>query len=591
MTVPIAALRMFSEYPKRSASAPCHFCTMEFPMTHNSITPPNARSAKQIVLAMLLGATVFGLAAPTRADFMVNPMKIDLMPQPADRVTMPIYVNNTDPNSMITATLAIVEVTQAESGTWQIIEPNSGIDVNGLPSCTSWISLDRNTVQIPPFGSVAVMMEVRVPPRTRGFYVGAILVSERKRPDATGVVVVIRYCVPVLVDIQGRPMRHRVTLDNVALEAIPATIENQATTLVRVDISNNGGTFSRLEPFARIQAFSNDHWFELTKVTFEDLGIFPGKNLKLRKSIDRILPKGRYRLESALFVDGRPVKGIATEVDFVGDPSARKATADLELKLEPQSVFIDSLPGAPRTGAITVQNPSNDPVTIQASLLMHPVLRGMTIGDVKADELSCAGWVTLQPEQFTIRGGSRQGIRIISNMPKEGNPTRMHANYYALLQLRAKYADGQNAGVATTNICITNKKVQSQPAAQAMRPPIIQVIDANSFAVVGRFNNTGNVHFTPKCIATIGKPDNSSSEQYLLSGSANTMLPFEIRDFSRIIDLTDYQPGIYRLRVDLEYGPKMVATTQVPVRIGLEDNQKMVEAITTKEFEAVGAKW
>jgi hypothetical protein len=511
---------------------------------------------------------------------MVTPMKMELTPSSRQRIETTLRITNEDPNQTKIIDLVLIELSQWESGTWRIIEPGSDFDMSKLTSCIDWIKFGADSVEVKPMSMVPVTVRINVPPAVRGFYAAAILVKERPRPDVEGIALVVRFVVPVLVEIQGQPMRHNVTLNDIGMESSQETFDDPATTLVSMRIANNGGTYARLRAFTKVKKFSAGHWREITTAEFRPVSILPGVEFNLKSDIQRSLPPGKYRLSGALYVDGRRVKPIEKEIDFAGDPSVTKVAVDAALEMSPTDIVINAIPGATRTTVLKVYNASDETVNVRTALTLPPILRGVAFGEVKGDDLNCTGWVKVVPETFTIRGGGRQNIRIIAEIP---NAELIHPSYYALLSLRARYPDGQNAGIRTTHICVANTNVEAEPAAQPMKLTLAANEEENKYVVVARFGNVGNVHFAPRCRATVSTTMGKTVARMWLAGKAGLMLPLELRDFSGVLDFSKVPAGAYRLTAILEYadleGVTKQTTYMIPIRVTVVGEQRIVEII------------
>lgn len=543
------------------------------------------------VLVWLIGlvAGVFPFARPAAGQFVVQPMKIVMAPRAGQRARTIIKLQNSEFEVEKAVDVIVTDLTQAEDGVWERIEPGSDFDTSKLSSCRDWITLESNSYIVAPLQSVPVLVTVKVPPGVRGFYCAAIVVTVGAPPGVPGIAVVYKLVVPVLIEIQGRPMRHQVELTDVGMEFREPGGENPATTLVSMSIANNGGTNSILKGLAKVWALSSrGDWRAVTTAEFREVSIIPGVKLKLKSDINRSLPRGKYKVEGWLHVDGRRIKPIEKEIDFAGDPAITKIAIDTPLILKPTNVLIDSVPEATRTRVLSVYNNSNETINITATLSLPDVLQGVAQGDLKGEDLNCAEWVEVVPETFTLHGGGRKNLRIISKMP---NPEKMHSNYYALLGLRATYTDGQNAGLTNAHVCVANTKVEDRPGVQPMKLTL-GAMEGSNYVIVARFANFGNVHLMPRCIAEVRTPEQRFVKRLLLAGKYSLMLPFEMRDFSAVLDFSEIATGAYRLVATLRYGPDEVIATQIPIRVSGEGEQRFVEIIGQKEFEeTIGVAW
>lgn len=540
----------------------------------------------RIIAIMLVILLSNGLAS---AQFLVQPMKIELTLPRGKRGVTDIRLQNTGTLSNKIIDLTVHELTQSEDARWQIILPDSDFDTSKLSSCRQWISINPSSCDVPPVTNVPVRLTVTVPQSARGFYSAAIMARMRQAEDIVGIGLDIRFVIPVLLQIEGRPMRHNVGLKDVGMQFREQTAENPATTLISQKIANDGGTFSRLKGYVRVDGLFDEHWRQITTAEFDEVSIMPGAEFTLKSDIERSLPSGKYRVTGTLFVDGRRVIPVVKEIDFAGDPSVETASVDTALVLIPDEVIIESVPGATRTETVTIHNTSDEVVSVRVVPTMPPHLVGVAAGaDLLGPDLSCAGWVKVQPEQFTLRAGERQRTVISTTMP---NPGKIQAYYYALLNLQATYADGQNAGVTKAYVIVANKKAEASYAAVATREVTLGAMEASKYVVVSRFGNVGNVHFRPRCRAMITKLQGGTVAKMLLSGKAHSMLPLETRDFSGVLNFSEIPVGVYRLSAILEYAPGEMATTDKPVRVSVQGNRKVVEITTTEELQKIGITW
>lgn len=562
------------------------------------------RSHQVWAVAILVGVLLS--AGPAFGQFIVQPMTVNVQTRPSKLVKTGIDIQSLDPNEVHTIDLHLVELGQWEDGTWRIIDPNVdlndpnspnfGFDISKLASCKEWITLRRNSVEITPWGSSPVPLDLRVPPGTNGFYAAGIIATLRARPDQTGqVTLIMRMLVPVIIEVQGRTMRHRVGLTDVGMELVEATEFGPATTLVSLDIENNGGTLSRLHPFARVFGFSDGHWRLLTTMEYNEVSIIPQGKLKLRQSIGQSLPTGEYKVTGALYVDAKRAKELKKEFSFVGDPGVTKVAGDAPIDLMPPDITITSLPGVTRSETITVFNASDEAINVQTTLGLPRVLEGVAFGDIfKGSDLDCSRWLKIIPEKFTLSSNGKQNLRIISEMSDSAS---MHPCYYALLSLHSSYVDGQRAGTKTANICIANEKIEAQPEAEDIHAMKLTpaLMEGSRYLIIARFGNFGNIHFNPiECKAVPVSTTGASLEKiWLRSEKRGPMLPLEVRDFSGVLDVSTFPAGTYYLVAGLEYAPGVRKEKYIGIRISIQGGQRVVDIVRLEEEleEKITVNW
>ncbi|MBL7146981.1 MAG: hypothetical protein ISS76_22270 [Phycisphaerae bacterium] len=541
-----------------------------------------------IVMSMFVsGGSAFG-------QIVVQPMRMDLPLMPRQQFQTSLSFQSFDPNETYELDITVVDLTQTEDGQWEIIEPNdTTFDRSGLSSCKSWISLASNYVSAAPMGAAGVTVDIKVPIRTRGFYAAGIIPSVRPRAGTSKTIGInVRFLVPVLIDIQGRPMRHEIKLKNMALEPVNANRERPASTNVIMSIDNNGGTRSHLKGFAQIKGFLDGHWREITTAEFTAASIIPGAKLKLKANV-KSLPPGNYRVGGWLYVDGRRDQRITDEFAFAGDPSIIKVATDAPIDLLPGSISINSLPGATRVEVIKVYNASDETVNVEAAVRLPQSLNGVAFGDMKGNDLDCTGWLEFEPKQFSLRSRAQQSIRIISKMPN--NISELIPCYYAVLGFVSTYADGQSGGVTTAPISVANQNITVDPYIYGMTlKPALK--DGMEYYVIARYGNFGRIHFTPlgcraAIVDSLGAPVAITA---LTSRKTDMMLPFEARDYSGVIDISRIPEGVYRLAAELRHGLELAEKTdkQIGIRVMAQGGQKVMEVLQVDNLgEKIEVQW
>lgn len=560
------------------------------------------RSRRLSALAMVIAAALLLSSGTVFGQFTVQPMKLDLQVTVGKQVESALEIQNIDPNQAHTIDFSISELTQGEDGSWQIIDPNDildpnspfhGFDMSKLSSCSQWISLGVDSVTVDALQVVPVPLTVKVPRGQRGFFCAGIIASIRPRPDTTDVALILRFLVPVIIEIQGRPVRNRVQATDVGMEYLSAQGSRPATALLTMKIENNGVTFPRLNPVSRVWIFTEGHWKVLATTAFPDIGIIPGAKLNLKTSLNKSLPTGKYKVAGVLYVDGQRTRRIEKEVDFEGDPAIVRAAADAPLDIFPADLEVENLPGAKRTTLLKIYNGADETVNVRLGVGLPDSIKNTVYQGVKGMDLDCSRWLTVEPQQFTLRGeGGMQNVSIISAMPEDATT---YPCYYSVLGLWASYPDGQNAGVSTSKICIMNKSQQASPQARATRL-IPTALSESKYLIAANFFNSGIDHFTPiKCKASVttGTDTIPRASTLLTSTERGVMLPFESRNFSGILDFANLPADTYRLSVALEYAPGLWAPKQIAIRVNIEGNRRVIDVVGTEEElpEIIEIQW
>jgi len=512
--------------------------------------------------------------------FMVEPMKMELTIRAGQTIEEVLQLRNTGGQNIKTLDLKLMELTQSDTGAWWVIEPGSNVDISHLSSCLEWIKLSAESVEVNPLEMVPVKVNFRIPRSARGFYAAALIAQTRPKRGTKGIAIVFRFLIPILVEIQGRAARQKIELGDTSMQFLEQSQKNPATTVVSMNIVNKGRTYSRLKGNVNVMRQAGGHWQRVSSAEFREVGIMPGVELNLKSDLKRRLPSGKYKLKGTLYVDGRHIKPLVKEIEFVGDPTVTKIAADTSLILEPSTLSIKGVPGSIRTTAIKVQNPSEEAINVSVDVEDPEPLRGVALGELKGEDLSCAEWVKVIPDNFTLRPGRHRGIRIIAKLPKR---EEIYPNYYATLNFHATYSDGQSAGKNTSLIWLKNAKVKVKLAAQIIKASLAAE-EGSRYIIRTKSGNVGDVHFNPKCNATVTKPDGAPVLETALSGQRQVMLPLETRDFSGILDFSRVEEGIYRLTVSMDYGEKTKQVSKIlPIQISVEEGEKIVTVIPVHE--------
>jgi hypothetical protein len=562
-------------------------------------------SGTELIWIIAIGAALLLSAEPAFGQFTVQPMKLELAITPGKLITSELNVKSFDPDETHIINMSITELSQLDNGEWAIIEPNDitdpnsphfGFDISKLSSCKDWISLSQNTIELDPQEVEPIVVTVRVGRGARGFYGAGILATSSPMQGVGDVSLVVRFYVPVILEVQDRPARTNVQATDVGLELLERTLETgeyQAASLATMNVENNGGSYSQIKPIVRIWSFSQGHWRVITTTDFEQKSIIPGVKFTVKAPVRKPLPSGKYKVAGYLYVDGRRRKKVEKEIDYVGDKRIKEAGEDAPLDLDPADVTIDGLPGAIRTATLKVYNASKETVNVRTAMGLPSLLQHSARADVKGEDLDCTEWIKVTPEQFTLRGdGGMQNLRVVATMPKL---LAEHPCYFSLLALWTKYPDGKDAGYTTTNICLRNTKIteNAEPAAAAIKV-LPQTFDENKYIVSAKFGNIGQVGFVPiRVKAGLAMSNGIHRISTFLSGDPSLMLPFETRNFSGILDLTYVPADTYSLAAAIEYAPGLWEDKQISVRVSKEGERRILDVLAMEEelSELIEVQW
>lgn len=566
-----------------------------------------ARAIGILAVVLIVSGSAFG-------QFMVQPMKVDVASYPNKRTVTTFAIENQNPDAPVTIDLRLMDITQDTSGMWQTIEPDADVvtdpngarwvdvgtedqplrvDVSRLRSCLDWLTLEEDVVDLAPIQRKVMNLWIRIPAGVQGYYCAALVAQTRLTRDVdTGIrtPVLLQFLVPVIINVQGRTIRDEIELTGVDLTFRRAEGIQPAATLVTLGVNNEGRSYARLVGVTRVYGERGGHWQKITEMACPETSIIPGVKINLQQDMERLLPSGKYRISGALYVNGRRADTIDREISFTGDDRIAAPPVDAALDLAPREVELEVFQGATRTATMQVTNSSEDPVTVDAALLLpdHMTVRAWTDeqgNSILGQDFGCVDWVTIQPTQFRLRGYGRQNLKIVSKMPDLENPL---PNYYATVKLRATYEDGHTGGTSEGLIYLTTRNVL--PAPGVMPGPLtLSESSPSRYIVTASFSNVGNTHILPRCRAlltevTAGVGAGPTLRDVEMSSATydqrGNMLPLEARQFTAVLDVASVPDGTYYVTAVLQYAGGAAAQRQTAVEIKEEGGRKVVEVIS-----------
>jgi hypothetical protein len=573
-----------------------------------NIFPPTSRWLHLFIFCLIMLIS----SKPAFSQFLVQPMIKELDAKPGTLYPIPLDIDSLEPNSVITATLKIVDLGQSEDGSWRIVDtdPQSmdydpSIDISKLSSCSRWMTLSRTSVSIQPGRRESVNVKIKVPRNISGYYFAGIVVTAPPRPDATGVAMIVRFLVPFIIHVEGRSLRANVKITDIRMKYVPANASSTSTALVMAKIDNNGPTYSSIKPFTRVWRYQEGHWRVIKTKEFNNGKIIPGANLILGADIMRSLPTGKYKVHCGLYVDAQRVTGLEKIFDFVGDPTITRASTEAPLDLVPDDVIVKALPGSSRSEKLTIRNASDEKINVKFDSFTIPeAIKNQIIKDldIVGNEMDCSSWLKMEPHEFSLNSYDERNVSISVVIPESA---KKYPCYYGLLNLSTSYPDGQVAGSTTSNICVLNQSDKEGLNKISLQGTTVAVRDYdpsfNQFLIIAEFANKGKVHFDPViCRAAVAQQDGSIVQSTSLnSDRKGLILPFEKRLYSGIIDLTRVSTGTYRVEVYLEDKPEKEeldgkkVKMQIVIQVSVSGNRKTVSVIRTKDEiqDLVEVKW
>ncbi len=546
-----------------------------------------ARVIGAIALVLLVGSSAFG-------QLIIQPMIVEVAERPNKPFSAYLTLENISNVNIEEVDIRLVDISQDPNGTWLDIKPGVSDHQVLERSCASWLSLDTESLTLGPNEREHILLQGRVKSGQRGYFCAGILARTRPRMqvfDDVSAAMAYEFLIPIIIEVQGRSMPDEISVVGEGLKFSPQTSSREAETLVTMTVRNEGGTFARLNANSVVWAQQGGHWRKITEKEFPEKRILPGVTFTLAENVGRPLRAGAYKVQTFLYVNGRRADFHETSVQFQGD--SRAVFGDVQLPdavllFDPSVVNIEGIPGGKRQDAVTVINSSEETVNVQVEVAMPKQLGNMAVklpdgSPLIGDYISCAPWVKVYPEEFSMRGYGRQNIRVIADMPESAGE---YPNYYGVIKLHATYPDGQIAGTAEGYAFIKTRDGVETPVVEGMQLTVGES-GPGRYIVSSRFVNKGNTHVSPVCEGVLTRAsDNSYVKRFIMSTQMQSayMLPFESRSYSGILDVGGLPDGNYRVIAYLQHdkgvGPQQrSADCQQGIKIATENGTKTVEVI------------
>ena len=255
-------------------------------------------------LRSVLGRALLGIglavlfSGEACAQFIVQPMQINVDARPGSRVRKSFKLENRDRYESQYVKISVVDLVQERDGSWAIFDPNmltesnTGFNYEKHMSCKEWISLGRDDVTVDAFDSTTESLVLTIPSKAKGFTCAGLKVALEPRSGLGGVAIRYDFVVPICISIEGRALRSDVYPKASGLKFLEAVEDQQESTSVFVTIRNDGSTHSKLMPFASIwQILPSRTRLIRRNIPLPQIGIIPGAEIDVATNLGTSLPK------------------------------------------------------------------------------------------------------------------------------------------------------------------------------------------------------------------------------------------------------------------------------------------------------------
>jgi hypothetical protein len=506
-------------------------------------------------------------------------MSIELTAKPAQNLEVPVEVSNTSTDRAAGVDIAIGYLVQPNVG-WNAVEPASATPevLKTHSSCLPWTKLDKSTLDIPALGKQNVTLKLAVPASARGFYCAALTIITRPSKEGTGVKVLLRFVIPVLVQIEGSIPSRKIELGKPQVEYTPPNAQSGPMVQMGLLVKNSGEALSRIGGKIGLFTQVGQRWLPVTLSDIQPRRVIPGANTLVSITVPKKIPSGRYRVEADLKADSQRLPHYVQELDVVGDPSARQASPDAAIIIEPAQLELEVQPGAVRSGTITYRNPTDETLTMKLSVSGPKSLENISMGTLKGEDIIGSKWSTISPDTITLGPGEVRRVRVAAEVPEGADKPYYYVNIIGQIM-----RGDEPAGQTRSLVAIRNKPVAPTVALQENSKVIISGGPEEGYTAMMSYANVGLMHLSPTVTFSLADTSKQNRfETFPAEAEIDQLLPLSIGRYSAKIMLTGLKPGDYALIANCTYGEKSIETV-APVRVTSAKSGKLtLQLITSK---------
>jgi len=346
-------------------------------------------------------------------------------------------------------------------------------------------------------------------------------------------------------------MQTKVGILDAGIKFSPETDKDPAKDQIFVRLENSGETYAKIAGKMTIFNKTGDNWRQIMVINPDiDRGIVPTVQLNILRPSLRRLPSGTYKIDADLSVNGRPLRKFSKIIDYQGDPSVTTVASEVRLNIDPARLEMVIPAGARRSAYVTLQNPSDEALTMKCSVSQPKELQGVAMGNILGDYFSCDKWASASPPSFTLRPGGERKFAVQVAFPKDGTD---RPAYYATLRLEAFYPDSQYAGSIEALVVAKNQKMAGSPRLNGSGMSLARDKE-DKYSLVASFSNVGDIYLDPSCKGTVTDAAGLNLVQsFDLTREPGLVLPLGTPRFSGEIDFAAVKPGTYVIKAVASY--------------------------------------
>lgn len=489
-----------------------------------------------------------------QAEFSLSPMSIDLVVSPGARKEFDFVVYNESKSEPLTIFLYPQDIIQTTDAVYQTVEIGKGV-----PSCADWITLNDSVIDIAPNTAKAVIGQIKVPRIVKGGRYGAVVVETKPTRE-----LIYKTKTAVIIHVVIRPpTKPKALITNIKFQD-PESV-NQLRMMgkfkdqvaISASVKNEGDIHFYAKGRLIIKDKQGRRICEYPLATGPGL-ILPNTTVDMMSVIKKPT-LGEYLADVIVSYGARsPARAqVPFEVAYrqVAGKKGFVANAPLAITPMPENIELKILPNVFRSRTIVMHNEETTSVKVAAEI---NEMQSDINGEILASEdslyqgWSCAKWITLEPNEFTIRPNERKTLKINIQIPN----ANIQGEKYAQVVFNIR-KDNSMPSVLTVPVYLTYQSEKREE----LKLEDIKISSVHPYIFNTSLRNTGNVRLKPsgKIIVQSNKSPEMIGDNLVTIGEYALK---EIKDFvlpDRNVYLQAEGPyrlpkGKYKLKAEIQYG-------------------------------------
>jgi len=485
-------------------------------------------------------------------EFMVSPMSVEFEARPGQNYSIPIEVNNhATGKGVLQLKTYLSPLGQDSQGNLQVVSnpPQGAMRENG--SVGEWAAIPQAELAMASLETREFLLNVHIPPHARGTYYGALVVETVPPENVSGVAIVIRFLIPIFVEVQGGHARIEPVVGECGMRfGSYGERDNEVKGAFSWFDIENGSEFLSMVS-GRIITIAKDgpRPVMMADKELEPFPVLPGAKVQFTDYLGRDLPAGTYELRMHLDANGRQLRTLTQEIAYPGNPAYLAAGKRVFCRVTPEIVELNVRPGSRTGGTFEIENLGSGDITVTSDLAdyAHPE------GARQSQAFSAASWGEVRPGSFDLRAGRKRNVRVMFSAPKEqaGAPYR-----YALAHLKAADNQGEEEMVGSVVFALRDAGITPEYLLEA-RGLRVAPAKGNVWEVPLSLVNKGNAHVEARLQGQLTQGAGGEAHSQMTFGRDSLLImPGQEATAVGQLEAGNIKVGQYVLEVVVSYADK-----------------------------------